>query len=134
MRELEQRRHPLRLLGLRMFTVALLVILFGLLRGVWSVYEKERETYAGRAGAEQELDALTNREMKLRADIAYLRSPEGVEESLRQQFDMAKEGEGVIVIVDREPKKKEEDERAGLSTVSGWKRFLPLAPWQLFGQ
>lgn len=134
MRELEQRRHPLRLLGLRLFTIGLLVIAFALIRGVWVVYEKERETYGGRAVAEQELKDINEREMRLRGEIARLRTLQGVEESLRQQFDMAKEGEGVIIIVDREPSEEKENEHIDTHTVSGWKRLIPLAPWKLFGQ
>lgn len=134
MKEFEQRRHPLRLLGLRLFTIGLLFIAFALVRGVWGVYEKERETYAGRATAEQELQGLKEREIKLRGDIVRLQTPEGVEESLRQQFDMAKEGEGVIVIVDREAVKERSDGGFDMQNISGWKRLLPLAPWKLFGQ
>lgn len=132
MRELEQRRNPIRLLGLRIFTVGLLIILFALVKGVWGIYQKERETYDGRERAEQELAGLNDREAHLRGEIARLRSPAGVEESLRQQFDMAKEGEGVIVIVDRPT--KEESAPMDMRTVSTWKRLLPIAPWKLFGQ
>ena len=134
MRELEQRRHPLRLLGLRLFTVGLLIIAFALTRGVWGVYEKERKTYGGRVVAEQELKDLNEREMRLRGEIARLRTHQGIEESLRQQFDMAKEGEGVIIIVDRESSEQKENEKIDIRTVSGWKHLIPLAPWHLFGK
>lgn len=134
MRELEQRRNPLRLLSLRLFTVGLLLIIFALVKGVWSIYQKERETYEGRARAEQELADLDEREAHLRGEIARLRSPAGMEEALRQQFDMAKEGEGVIVIVDRPTKDAEPKKDMDLRTVESWKRLLPLAPWKLFGQ
>lgn len=134
MRELEQRRNPIRLLSLRLFTVGLLIILFALVKGVWEIYQKERETYEGRARAERELSDLAERESQLHGEIARLRSPAGVEEALRQQFDMAKEGEGVIVIVDRAPQDEEKAEPMDMRTVSTWKRLIPLAPWKLFGQ
>ena len=133
MRELEQRRNPIRLLSLRLFTVGLLIILFALVKGVWGIYQKERETYEGRYRAEQELEALGDREARLQTDIARLRSPAGVEEALRQQFDMGKEGEGMVVIVDR-PAAEEPQESIDLKTTSTWKRLIPLAPWELFGQ
>ncbi len=132
MRELEQRRRPFYILSLRLFTVALLLVALALLEGVWGMYQKERETYAGRAQAERELADIQAREASLRSDIVRLRSDEGIEASLRQQFDMAKEGEGVIVLVDRD--KKDEEEAMDLRTASTWKRLIPLAPWHLFGQ
>jgi cell division protein FtsB len=133
MRELEQRRHPIYVLSLRFFTVVLLLVAFVLIKGVWGIYNKERGTYSGRAQAEKELLDIENRETSLRAEIARLRSPQGVEEALRQQFDMAKEGERVIVIVDRAPEKST-DQGAGLGSINTWKRFIPIAPWKLFGQ
>ena len=114
-------------------SVGLLFILFALVKGVWGIYQKERETYEGRERAEQELADLGEREARLQGEIARLRSPSGIEEALRQQFDMAKEGEGIIVIVDR-PSKEEESETMDMRAVSTWKRLLPLAPWKLFGQ
>jgi len=133
MRELEQRRHPIYVLSLRLFTIILLLVAFVLVRGVWSIYGKERETYVGRTQANRELFDIENRETTLRAEIARLRSPQGVEEALRQQFDMAKEGERVIVIVDRAPDVVSE-QGINLSDINIWKRLLPIAPWKLFGR
>jgi cell division protein FtsB len=132
MKELEQRRRPMHLLSLRLFTVALLLIALLLVRGVWNIYHKERETHAGRAQAEQELADIEKREMALRGEIARLRSPYGVEASLREQFDLAREGEGVIVIVETSLAETEDD--IGVRTQSTWKRLIPLAPWNLFGR
>jgi len=133
MRELEQRRHPIHILSLRLFTVILLLIAFVLVRGVWGMYQKERETYTGRMQAETELYDMQERKGGLRAEIVRLRSPDGIEASLRSQFDMAKEGEGVIVIVDHDKTSKGGDVM-DLRTVSTWKRIMPLVPWHLFGQ
>lgn len=133
MRELEQRRHPIHILSLRLLTVVLLLIVFVLLRGVWGMYEKERETHTGRTQAEQELYDMQAREANLHAEIVRLRTPEGIEVSLRSQFDMAKDGEGVIVIVDHD-KIAKEAEALDMRTVGTWKRLIPLVPWHLFGQ
>lgn len=132
MRELEQRRHPIHILSLRLLTVVLLLIAFVLVRGVWGMYQKERETYTGRAQAEQELQDMQEREANLQAEIVRLRSPAGIEASLRSQFDMAKEGEGVIVIMDNN--KEPAEEPMDLRTIRTWKRLAPLVPWHLFGQ
>ena len=133
MRELEQRRRPIHILSLRLLTVVLLLIALLLVRGVWHIYQKERETYMGRAQAERELAEMGEREVMLRGEIARLRSPYGIEAALREQFDMAREGEGVIVIVEDTPDSLKE-KHVDLRTMSTWKRLIPLAPWDLFGQ
>jgi len=133
MRELEKRRQPIRILFLRLLLMVLLLVTVLLIRGVWNIYQKERETYTNRSQAEQELRELEEREMTLRTEIAHLRSPQGVEESLREQFDVAKAGEGVIVLVDNNPT-PEAEEGMDLRYLSTWKRLIPLAPWRLFAQ
>lgn len=102
MREYEQRQHPRRLLLKRVFLILLLIILVFLGEVVYTLYQKERITREKRIEAEQNLAELVAREKDLRTDLAHLRSASGFEAELRQQFEMGKEGEGVIVIVDKE--------------------------------
>ena len=133
MRELEQRRHPVYILSLRLFTVAVLLVAFGLVRGVWSIYQKEQETSNGRMEAEQQLADMKRREIALRSDIVRLRSAEGIEAALREQFDMAKEGEGVIIIVDRD-KTSSQATLTPFGTTGMWKRLVPPVIFHIFGQ
>ena len=133
MRELEQRRHPIYVLSLRLFTVAVLLVAFGLVRGVWSIYQKEQETSNGRMEAEQQLADMKRREIALHSDIVRLRSAEGIEAALREQFDMAKEGEGVVIIVDRD-KTSSQATPTPFDTMSTWQRLVPPVIFRIFGQ
>ncbi len=45
----------------------------------------------------------------LEAKVQYLENDRGIEEELRNRFDVAKEGEQVVILLDRKDKKKEED-------------------------
>ena|SRR3989338_11563553 len=57
---------------------------------------------------------LEQKKEKLTEDIEKLNTEEGKEESIREKFGWAKEGEEVIVIVDeKDPKEKEEDSSSG---------------------
>lgn len=95
-----QRHDPVRLLQRRIFLVILLLLVAVAVRGVWGVYQKEQESRQLRQEAELQLADLKAREASLRADISELKSDRGMEAVLRQEYELAREGEGLIVIVE----------------------------------
>ena len=97
------RTDPVRLMRRRIIIIVLLLILAGAVRGVWGVYHKEYESSLLRVEAEAQLEGVKEREMQLRADLARLKSERGIEEVLRKEYELAREGEGVLVIIDDEP-------------------------------
>ncbi len=100
MAALRQRSDPVRLLGRRLLLVALFILTVLGVLGVWNTYQKERESAAlARESQAQALD-ISQREAKLKRDIADLQTNRGKEEALRQQYALAAQGEHVIVIVD----------------------------------
>ena len=96
----QQRNDPMRLMWRRVIAVILLLFVAIAVRGVWGVYNKSRESQVLKIEAEATLQDLQTREKELRADIANLKSDRGVEAELRERYDLAKEGESVVVIVD----------------------------------
>lgn len=96
----QQRRDPMRLMWRRLIAVLLLVLIAIALRGVWGVYKKSQESRELKVEAEATLNDLKSREKELRGDIASLKSDRGVEAELRERYDLAREGESVVVIVD----------------------------------
>lgn len=87
----------------RLVILVLLLLVAGGVRGVWGVYKKEQDSRALRREAEAQVAQLKEREASLRRDMAALKSERGVEEVLRQDYELAKEGEEVIVIVENTP-------------------------------
>ena len=81
-----------------LFLLAVLFIL--LLNGVWGVYEQEKETRINKNQRLLYLEELKERKNVLQEEIDRLKTPRGMEEEIRQKFEVAREGEGVIVIVD----------------------------------
>lgn len=69
--------------------------------------------------AEDKVVELREAKAKLGADISKLSTEEGVEENIREKFGLAKEGEGLIVIVDEKdlPKDKSKEKKGFINWV-----------------
>jgi len=68
----------------------------------WSVYERferEREMATRRYELEEKLETLTMQAMTLEEEVARLKSERGIEEELRNRFEVAKTGEQVVIVV-----------------------------------
>lgn len=117
-----QRSDPVKLLQRRLIIVCLLILVAVAVRGVWGVYQKERESRMLREEAEIQLADLKTREASLRDDISELKSDRGMEEVLREEYQLAQPGEGLIVIV--EPK---ETSPASSSKAMEW--LHKAFPW-----
>ena len=99
MRDFERKRKIRRVLyspGVLLLVFALLVLVG---KATWNLYAKERESRRNLDRVEAELLGLQLREEHLRADIARLKTPEGIEEEIREQFQVAKPGERMVVLV-----------------------------------
>lgn len=81
----------------------LLVLLFLLVlvgKATFGLYAKERDSRKNLERAEAELSDLKLREDRLRADIIRLQTAEGIEAEIRGQFQVAKPGEKMVVLVE----------------------------------
>ena len=83
----------------------LVLVLLGILVLIfaWSVlgfWNKMMETSKNKKIAEAKITELKQEKEKLNSDISKLKTDEGVEESIRDKFGLAKDGEGMIVVVD----------------------------------
>jgi cell division protein FtsB len=100
MAAIKPRNDPVRLLWRRLFMFGLIVlVLFGMW-AVWDVLLKERESRALRLRAEAQLDDLQAREEGLKARISSLETDRGQEAALRNAYEVGKQGESMITIVD----------------------------------
>ena len=87
-------------------------------RSVWGVYTKERETQQRLDGVRAEHDDLNDRSVFLEGEIERLSTEKGVEEEIRRQYGLAREGERVFIIVDRE------SEEATTTQTGFWKSLI----------
>ncbi|HEY4493731.1 MAG TPA: septum formation initiator family protein [Candidatus Paceibacterota bacterium] len=78
--------------------MTLFVIFIG--RATWRVYERWDRARGERKEAENRYEGEISRQAKLESDIARLKTERGWEELIRKNFQLAKPGEGVIIIID----------------------------------
>jgi cell division protein FtsB len=82
---------------------ALVVLIILVLTFAWNIVgllSKMNETAKNRKAVEEKITEMEKVRVQLSADISSLNTDKGIEESIREKFGFAKEGEGMIVIVD----------------------------------
>lgn len=84
--------------------IILLVVIGFLSVAVYKRYTVEREMLAREVETQQQKQDLLDREKTLKEQVDYLSGDRGIEEEIRKHFDVAKEGEKVIILTGEEPK------------------------------
>ncbi len=82
--------------------IVLLILVIVLGREVYERYTIEREMADRRLEVESQLDELTERRDALKEKVEYLSNERGIEAEMRRNFDVAQEGEKVIIILEDE--------------------------------
>lgn len=125
MREFSQKRKMWKKIYSIPVLILLLVVLFFVLKGTWIIFMKSSYSHKQKIAVEAELIALQERKNSIEKKIQRLNTETGVEEEIRSKYDVAKEGEKLIVIVDEEEKNVDTNENKGLvnkffTTISSW--------------
>ena len=81
-----------------LITVFFIIVL---IPGVYGIYKKVSESEKDRKAAERELADLETREQMLVLKVDRGNTDRGLEEQIREKYNVAKEGESVIVLVDK---------------------------------
>ena len=84
-------------------SIALLLVAYGLLSvSVFERYQKERETALKYDERSAELMELAARAAVLESKVEYMESARGIEDEIRHRYDVVKEGERAVIIMDAE--------------------------------
>ncbi len=81
------------------FAMLLLFVSFLLIKGTFSIYNKAKNSSYVRDIAKEKLESLEERKNFLENEARTLETERGIEEGLRQKFNVAKAGEVSVVIV-----------------------------------
>lgn len=81
-----------------LFILGVAVIFFSY--SVWGAFQKERETITKKNQREDVLNELQERKDILIEEIDSLKTDRGIEAEIREKFEVANEGENIIIIVD----------------------------------
>jgi cell division protein FtsB len=84
----------------------LLVLITLLSKGVYGVYAKALESDKNKYMAQMEYDELAEREAVIVAQIGQLKTDDGLEKEIREKFNVAREGEQMLVLLEEEKKKE----------------------------
>ncbi len=108
MKDFERKRKIRKTLYSRGVLLGLLLVLIVVSKATFSLYTKERESQKNLSLAEANLSTLSLREARLQSDIARLKTSEGIDAEIRSQFQVAKPGEKMVVLVDDKKNMQEE--------------------------
>ncbi len=122
MKEFQQKRKIRRFLYSRIAILTLFILVALVGKAVYSVYYKERESRRNLERTREELASLQARQNSLKNVVSRLQTPEGREAEIRGQFQVAKPGERMVVIVESE--KDQPELRAEKTTIIA--RFFGL--------
>ncbi len=105
----------------RLYSKTTIVILFCLFlltaRGLFYVYQKERLTRNEVARVQKQKEELQKRYEIIKENSERLKTDEGIESEIRTKFDVVKEGEEVIVVVDKDTPIIQEDKRGTIKKI-----------------
>jgi cell division protein FtsB len=100
MREFQRKKKIRNYLYSPAVFVFVTILVAFLAKATWSVYVKERDSRVNMERAADALVALEARKRTLTQDIGKLQTAEGLEAEIRQQFQVARPGERIVVVVD----------------------------------
>ena len=122
---LQERRYRRHILQSPFLAVFLLVITLLLTKSVYSIYKKNQVANINRMESQRKLDLLVEKEKRLQAEIAKLNTTRGIEEELRSKFQVTKEGEEVLVVVD-DPAVIDNLDQVSVEGAGLWSKFIKI--------
>lgn len=100
MRNFQHKRNWRNVLESRPVLILMGILLLFFAYGMVGFVSKMADTIKNRQIAENKIAELQKNKENLSTNIAKLKTDAGVEENIRDKFGLAKDGEGLIVVVD----------------------------------
>ena len=100
MRNFQKKERYKRLMQSKPFLIFLGIVILVFIFSTFSFMSKMEETIKNRKIEEAKITELEKSKEKLNSDISKLKTEAGVEEIIRENYGVAKEGENMIMITD----------------------------------
>jgi cell division protein FtsB len=110
MLEFQKKKKIKSFIYSKLVLIFILFVLFIFAKATMDFYQKAEESKNRKQKAENELNELQNRKINLENKLNRINSPTGIEEELRERFDLVKEGEQIILINDNKEGTTSEDQ------------------------
>lgn len=120
MRNFQQKRGWRNIIESKPVLILLGILILFFAWNVFNFWSKMQETEKNKRIVEDKLTALKQQKEKLESDINSLNTTEGKEKLFRENFGLAKEGEGVIMIIEDKNAPKTQE----VTNSSGFFSFL----------
>lgn len=99
MRKFESQKQIKSRIYSRTTLVVLLVLIILIAKGVFTLYLRNSESVTARENAEMKVKDLRERKQLLSSEIEKLNQEDGVDQEIREKFNVVKPGENVVLIV-----------------------------------
>lgn len=100
MRNFQKKGKWQSMMQSKLFLIFLGIIIIIFFINMFRFVNKLEETSKNKQIIEDKIGELEQSKEKLNSEITKLQTEKGVEESIREKFGLAKEGENVIIVVD----------------------------------
>jgi uncharacterized protein YlxW (UPF0749 family) len=122
--ELKEKRKLRKILYSKPAILILLLLLAFMVKPVWNAYSKYSESRKNAEAAGVRLENMQKRQAELSQKIDSLGTERGLEEEIVDRFNVAREGENVVVIVERRESEEvvEDDRKSGIFS-SIWQKI-----------
>lgn len=100
MKKFQQKRKLKKIMYSSGMLIILILVALFLFNSTWDVYQKAKETADNKEFVRIELERLKEQERYLLDQINRLSTERGIEEEVRNKFNVSKENENVIIIVE----------------------------------
>ncbi len=114
MKEFQEKSKNKKKRKSKILLLFMAIIFISLSRGVVGTYSKERDSKIEMDRVAEEKRNLEGRYNIISEQSESLKSQIGIETEIRSKFDVVKDGEGVIIIVEKDIPIPEEDKRGVL--------------------
>jgi cell division protein FtsB len=98
--DFHEKRKIRRVLYSKFFIAFLFLVAVVIGRSVYERYTVAKEMALKLENRTEELELLKTRAALLESNVEHLKNERGIEEELRSRFDVVKDGEQVVVILD----------------------------------
>lgn len=99
--DFQRKRQIKNIVYSKLFLIVLLVFIFFLGRSTFDIYQKSKLSYNNYIKVKRDYDSIEARKAMLESEINRLATDSGIEEEIRSKFNVAKPGETVVIIIDK---------------------------------
>lgn len=121
--DFQQKKQFKKIIYSKISFVVLFILIIFLARSTYDIYKKYRVSLNEYNSTKRDYDSLIARKNMLDSEISRLKTENGIEEEIRNKFNVAKPNETVVIVIDNDSSSTETDN----SKKSFWSKI-----WSIF--